>query len=87
MFNITLHESKETFTITFSIMAVVEFINIKHVICFILKTCTCYRIIVVTFGISDLNSVWHTEYYSGKKESVNLLSSIITGNMFYIFIY
>ena len=83
VFNMALHKSKEIFTVT----AVAEFINIRHFTSFFLKNATCYRIIVAAFGIGDLNSVWGTEYYAGRKISLNLLSSVITGNMFYILIY
>jgi hypothetical protein len=53
---ITLHASMEIFTVTFSISAMTEFINIRNFASLCLKNATCYGITVATFGISDLNS-------------------------------
>jgi len=68
MFNITLHKCKEMFTVAFSISAVTEFVNIRNFTSLFLKDAMCYRINVATFGIGDLNSIWHTEYYAGRKK-------------------
>jgi uncharacterized protein YqgC (DUF456 family) len=87
MFNITLHESNEIFTVPFSVSAMTEFINIRNFTSLFLKDATCYRIIVATFGIDDLNSVWCTEYYAGSKKTIsNFLCSIDIRDVFYILI-
>jgi hypothetical protein len=44
-----------------------EFINIRNFTSLYLRDATCYRIIVAIFGIDDLNSLWHTEYYAARK--------------------
>jgi len=56
----------------FSISAMTEFINIRNFTSLFLKDATCYRIIVATFGIDDLNSIWCTEYYAGSKSKLKL---------------
>lgn len=72
MLNITLHKCKEMFTVAFSISAMTEFVNIRNFTSLFLKDAMCYRINVAIFGISDLNSIWHTEYYAGRKKQAVL---------------
>jgi hypothetical protein len=57
MFNITLHKSKEIFTVAFSVSVMTEFINIRNFMSLFLKDVTCYRIIVATLGFDDLYSI------------------------------
>jgi hypothetical protein len=78
MFNITLHKSKEIFTVAFSISAMTEFINIINFISLYLKDAMCYRIIFATFGIDDLNSIWRTEYYAGRKTQAQIFCAAFT---------
>jgi hypothetical protein len=55
-----------------------EFINIRNVISLYLMDATCYKIIFATFGIDDLNPIWHTEYYAGRKTQAQIFCAAFT---------
>jgi hypothetical protein len=78
MFNITLHKSKEIFTAAFSISTMTEFINIRNFTSLFLKDATCYSIIDATFRIDDLNPIWRTEYYAGRKKQAQIFCTAFT---------
>lgn len=56
-FSVTLHKGKGMFTVTFAIIAVTQFINIRNFTSLFLNNATCYTIIVATFWFGDLNSI------------------------------